>query len=375
MTATARLSRILFPLALLLSACHGGDSETEAVRPAMVVRPQGDGVAVAVFSGEVRARQEPALAFRIGGKIARRLVDAGDRVKAGQPLAELDANDVRLQLEASRAGLASAQSDLALAKAERDRYQTLLDQQLISRSLFDTREAQFQAASARVRQARAQANASGNQASYAVLRAPQTGVIAQRSAEAGQVVAAGQTVFVLAADGERDVAISIPELQVAQFRPGRPLVVELWAAPGQRLPAKLREIAASADPATRTYAARVSFASGAMSADVGQSARVYAPGQETPGLKVPLSALVQDGTQAAVWVVSPHDARVHLTPVRIGAYGDDSVPVLSGLKPDDWIVAAGAHLLREGQTIKPVDRDNRPVLLGAAATLATASAK
>ena len=220
-----RAIRGLLPLSLLLLAACGGEQAAEVARPALVVQPLSANPELSAFAGEVHARVEPQLAFRIGGKIARRLVDAGQWVKAGQPLAELDSSDVRLQDQAAGAQLSSAKSDLQLAKNELDRYKNLLDSQLVSRSLYDTRLAQYQAAAAKVRQAAAQANVSGNQADYAVLRAPASGLIAQRLAEAGQVVAAGQPIFVLAADGDREVSISVPENALSQFTLGRDLVV------------------------------------------------------------------------------------------------------------------------------------------------------
>jgi multidrug efflux system membrane fusion protein len=245
------------------------------------------------------------------------------------------------------------------------RYQELADKQLVSRSLYDARVAQLRAAEARVRQARAQSTESGNQVGYAVLRAPSDGVISQRLAEAGQVVAAGQPVFLLAADGEREVAISVPETGLERFAVGRELAVELWARPGERFPGVVRELSPSADPATRTYAARVSFAAPA-GVELGQSARVYARIDGDSRLRVPMSALTQKDGQAAVWVVDPKTHEVHLRRVAIGAYSEDGVPVLSGLRADEWVVAAGAHLLLEGQKVTPIDRDNRPVAVGAA---------
>lgn len=364
-----RLAPLLLATLGLLVACSQAP-EPETVRPALVIQPGADAGDVTAYAGEVHARAEPQLAFRIGGKIARRFVDAGARVAAGQALAELDPGDVDLQQDAARAALASAQSDLALASAERDRYKKLLDQQLVSRSLFDARDQGWRAAAARVQQARAQARVYGNQASYAVLRAPQAGVIVQRLAEAGQVVAAGQPVFVLAGDGEREVAISVPEQSLALFPLGRDMLVELWAAPGKLIPGKVREIAPAADPLTRTYAARVSFAAVGNGAEVGQSARVYARQGEAGTLSVPLSAIVDKDGATAVWVVragaTANRGTVHLTLVRTGPFGEERVPVLSGLKPDDWVVAAGAHLLREGQVVQPVDRNDRAVALAAA---------
>jgi len=360
------------PVWLLLAACSSTEPTTP-VRSVLVMQPGGAGQAITAYAGEVHAREEPPLAFRIGGKIARRLVDAGARVKAGQALAELDAKDVDLQRDAARAAWASAKTDLALAKAERDRYQSLLDRQLVSRSLFDAREASYRAAVAQERQARSQAAVSGNQSDYATLRAPHDGVIAQRLAEAGQVVAAGQPVFVLAVDGPREVAINLPEQDIARFKLGREMLVELWSAPGRRFRGQLRELAAAADPQTRTYAARVSFDSEGRDVDLGQSARVYAGQRADKALAVPLAAIVAKDDASAVWVVRPKGKAlvVTLVPVVIGPYGESSVPVLSGLRPDDWVVAAGAHLLREGQPVQPVDRHDRVVTV-AGAVAATA---
>jgi multidrug efflux system membrane fusion protein len=359
-------------LLLLLAACSG-EKAAEPVKPVLVVQPGAAGAGLSAYAGEVRSREEPPLAFRIGGKLARRLVDVGDHVDAGQPLAELDASDFTLQRESARAAVASAESDLALARAELARYKNLNDRQLVSRSLYDTRVAQEQAAAARLRQARAQASVAGNQAGYATLRAPHAGVISQRLVDAGEVVAAGQPVYVLAAEGGLEVAFAVPEQRVGEFRPGLPLAVELWAS-GQRLPGTLREIAPAADPLTRTYAARVSFDDAAAKADVGQSARVWARDRKDGGIAVPLPAIVELNGKASVWVVRhgsiEQDGKarpalvVRRVPVRIGPYGEDKVPVLDGLKPDDWVVAAGAHLLRDGQEVKPVDRHDRVVAIG-----------
>lgn len=368
--AVLRLPPLLVSLLLpvLLAACNKAPEPT-ALRPAMVVQASAGDLAYEAFAGEVHAREETPLAFRIGGKVAHRLVDAGARVKAGQVLADLDASDVKLQSEADRAQLASADSDLALARAELGRYKDLASRQLVSRSLLDTRQAAYDAAASRVRQAHAQLSAAGNQVSYTALRAPGNGVVTQRQAEAGQVVAAGQAVFVLALDGEREVAISVPENDIARFTLGRDLAVELWALPGKRFAGKLREISPAADPLTRTYAARVAFDAGDSAVELGQSARVYALAAENSGMRLPLSALTRAGSRQAVWVVDPKGI-VHLRPIETGAYSEDGVPVRSGLQPDEWVVAAGAHLLREGEQVLPIDRDNRPVQVAASVAAA-----
>ncbi|MBC3421565.1 efflux RND transporter periplasmic adaptor subunit [Pseudomonas sp. RW3S2] len=359
-----RASPLVLPLAcvLLLTACGQEAAAPAAPRPALVIQPQPTGASANSYPGEVRARFEPELAFRIGGKVSKRLVEEGQRVRADQPLAELDPQDVRLQLEANRAQMAAAEANLSLVRAERDRYQKLLDRQMVSHSQFDNAENLYRAGLARLKQAKAQFDVAGNQAEYAVLRAPQNGVIAKRQVEVGQVVAAGQTVFTLAADGEREVAIGLPEQQFARFTVGQAVTVELWSHPEQRFEGRIRELSPAADPRSRTFAARIAFTSTQAPAELGQSARVYIAHAERSPLSVPLSAVTAEQGQAYVWRVGK-DNRLERAPVRLGPYGADSVPVLEGLGVNDWVVAAGGHVLREGQEVRPVDRSNRVVNL------------
>lgn len=353
------------PLSLisLLVACGNGETVEAPARPAMVVQPLPAADAVDTYPGEVRARFEPELAFRIGGKIAKRLVDAGDRVRKDQPLAELDPQDVKLQLEAARAQLNAAEANLKLVRSERDRYKTLLARQLISQSQYDTVENQYRAGEARVKQIKAEFDVASNQAGYSVLRASQDGLIARRLGEVGQVVAAGQTVFTLAADGEREVLISVPEHALERFRIGQEVSIELWSQPDKQFPGRIRELSPAADAQSRTFAARVTFSDPKVKAEVGQSARVSITADGEVPLSVPLSALSAEKGTPFVWVIDPKESKVVRTPVRVGAYGQERVSILEGLKESDWVVAAGVHVLLDGQKVRPVDRDNRVVAL------------
>ncbi|MGD8219393.1 efflux RND transporter periplasmic adaptor subunit [Pseudomonas thivervalensis] len=351
-------------LAFLLSACGHDEPVPVAVRPAMVVKPEPSAQAMDSYPGEVRARFEPELAFRIGGKVSRRMVEEGQRVKANQPLAELDPEDVRLQLEATRAQVAAAEANLNLVRAERDRYKTLMERQMVSRSQYDNAENLYRSGTARLKQIKAEFDVANNQASYSVLRAPQDGVVARRSVEVGQVVSAGQTVFTLATDGEREVLISLPEQGFGRFKIGQSVSVELWSQPDQRFSGRIRELSPAADPKSRTFAARVAFTAGSVPAELGQSARVFIQTADTVPLSVPLSALTAENGATYVWVVNA-DNTLKKVPVRVGAFGEKTVPVLEGLSPDDWVVAAGVHVLLDGQQVRPVDRSNRVVNLTA----------
>lgn len=350
------MKRALFlaATATVLAACGGGEQAPDPVRPVVTVTVAPGAPATRdVYSGELRARIETDLGFRIGGKIAARLVDAGARVKQGQALARLDPEDARLAANAARAQLAAAESDSALAKAELDRARDLLAKKFISQSAFDARAAAHAAAMARVEQARAQAALSGNQESYATLVADADGVVVSVSAEPGQVVAAGQPVLRLARDGELDVVLNAPEGQVARFRPGDTVAISLWADPTRHFPGRVREVAGGADSVTRTFSVRVAALQVPPGARVGMTATVAFPGTTDAGLVVlPLTSLVRDGEAASVWVVDPKTSRVQRRAVQVGQYREDGATILSGLAAGEVVVAAGVHKLRADQPVR-----------------------
>ena len=365
-TACVRTTGLIL-LAAALAACGNGDKVPQPPRPVLVARADavtGHGAdGLSAYAGEVRAREEAALSFRVGGKLVRRLVDVGDRVR-GDLLAELDPGDLHLQVEVLQAQRTAAEAQLARARADHARTASLSRDQLVSRSALDQQTAALRAAEGQARAARAQLDLSRNQAGYSQLRAPQDGVVAGRQVEAGQVVAAGQSVFGLAADGGREVAFALPESRIRDFKVGQSVVIELWSAQGEQVPGQIREIAPAADPQARTYAARATLeGAAALRVDLGQSARVYIPvGLTGDALRLPLSALHRgDKGQTVVWTVDPKVRKARRVPVRIGPYAADDVAVLSGLKPTQWVVIAGGHLLHEGQVVLPIDRSNRPI--------------
>ncbi len=343
-----------FPAVIALAGCGNGAPPPDPVRPVLTVTVAPGAAATRdVFSGEVRARVESDLAFRLGGKLAARLVDAGARVRKGQPLARLDPEDARLAAEAARAQLASAESDLALANAEHERAADLLARKFISQSAYDARKTALAAAAARVEQARSQAAISANQASYTTLAADADGVVVSVSAEPGQVLAAGQPVLRLAHDGEMEVVVSVAESRVAQLRPGEDVLVFLWADPGNRFPGRVREIAGGADAVTRTFAVRVSVPRAPAAMRVGMSASAAlgaARGDDI--VLLPLTALVRDGEGAFVWVVDPKTSRIARRDVKLGEFREDGATILAGLSRGDVVVSAGVHKLRAGEAVR-----------------------
>ena len=370
MRALYRPGRLALALALIapalwLSGCSTRAETPDPIRPAIVARPQSAAAeSGVVYSGDVKARYESTLGFRVNGKIRQRHVDVGAHVKAGDLIAELDPEDLNLQAASSRATLTAAEADLALAKSERERYSALLQKHFVSATQFDAVDNKLKAATARVAEARAAQNVAQNQAGYSGLRADHDGVITAINAEAGQVVAAGQGVATLARDGEREVEISVPESRIGDYRKEQSAAIELWAESGKRIDGALREIAPEADATTRTFRVRVTLGESSADVKLGQTARVYFAGAgSTDAHMIPLASLYEKDGKPAVWIVDPKTKQVHLKPVTVTAYREQGVLLREGVAAENWIVAAGVHKLREGQPISPVDGGNRPLTL------------
>jgi len=284
-----------FALAVL-TACSRPATVAEAPRPVVVQKLALSSVSAgALYSGEVRARYESDLAFRIAGKVVERKVDVGAAVKPGQVLARLDPADAGLNAEAARAQLAAARNEYAFAKAEVERYRDLVGKNFVSRSVLDAKESSFTSAAARVEQARAQAAVAGNQTGYTSLVADQAGVITAVNVEVGQVVKDSAVVMKLARDGEREVLIAVPESRIGALRAIEHIEIRLWSQPDVALKGKVREIAPSADAATRTYAVRVSILNPGSAVQLGMTANVILPDADAAAgaLLVPASAVFE----------------------------------------------------------------------------------
>lgn len=355
-------------LALLaLAACAEREAAPPAPRPAVVMTLSHSAEAGALaYPGEVRARHEVDLGFRIGGKLVARPVSLGERVRAGQVLARLDPQDVQLAASAAQAQVAAAEADLALAQAEFERAKVLAAQQFISATMVDTRRTQLEASQARLAQARAQQGAAANQVGYASLLAPRDGVVTALPVEVGQVLAAGQVAVRVADPAALEVLAWIPESRIGQLQAGQAALVRLWHAPQKTYAGTLREVAASADGVTRTYAVRVALQNADAAFHLGATAGVAFPGTAElgQGFALPLSAVVRGNGQARVWVVDAQQ-RVSARPVTVLAFRDETAFVSGALQDGERIVTLGAHTLREGEAIQPLDA-SAPVALDVA---------
>lgn len=344
---------LLLSSVLALGACSRSEPPPEPIRAVKLLTVGVSPLTAQLeYAGEVRARTESRLGFRVPGKILQRQAELGQRVRAGQLLAQLDPRDFELAATAARAQVSAAQTQRDLAAADARRYEALKVQNFISGAELERREASLKAAQASLQQAQAQAASQGNQAAYTRLLADADGVVTGIDAEPGQVVAAGASVVRVARDGARDVVFSVPEDKVGHMAVGQVLSVHSWSG-GAPLSATVREVAASADPATRTFAVKAAIA-GDVAPQLGATVNVVPPAlsaQGVPAILLPTTALMQDGGGTAVWVFDATTSTVRAQPVQVATADGNQAVIASGLAPGMQVVATGGHVLSPGQKV------------------------
>lgn len=339
--------------ALLLAACSKPAPPEEPIRAVKVATVGLESIkSGAEFAGEVRPRVESRLGFRVAGKIVRRQAELGMRVRAGDVLAQLDPRDYKLAAQAASAQTSAALTNRDLALADFKRYKSLKDQSFISGAELERRESTLKAAQAQLDQAQAQLAGQGNQSAYTTLVADVSGVITSIDAEPGQVVTAGTPVVRIAQDGPRDVVFAVPEDKVALMTVGSTTDVRMWSS-NTHYQGVVREVAASADPVTRTFTVKVSLDAKDTPA-LGTTVSVIPQAFDRSGVqvvKLPTSAFRQDGQNSSVWVLDTATMTVKLQPVVIATADGNEVVVASGLQPGMQVVVAGVHVLSPGQKV------------------------
>lgn len=345
----------VYPLLAItaLVGCGKGQAPQEPVRAVKVLAVgAADAETNLEFSGEVRARIESTLSFRVAGKVLSRPAEIGQRVKAGELLAQLDPQDYRVTAEAAAAQLLAAQTNRDVAQADFKRYQDLHAQGFISVAELQRREAALTLAQAQWKQAFAQNSVQGNQSNYTRLVADGAGVVTSLDVSAGQVVAAGQPVVRLALDGPRDVVFFVPEDKLNLVKAGSKVKVRQWVD-GKVLEAVVRDIAASADSVTRTFMAKAALPKDATPV-LGSTVTVNVPlGKDVAPavIKLPTSALSHEGGATHVWVLDTSSMTVKPQRIEVSAPDGNDAVVSSGLQVGDQVVLSGVHVLTAGQKV------------------------
>jgi RND family efflux transporter MFP subunit len=352
------LARRLLPLAALLAiaAVAGCDRKEEAppdIRPvrAVTVEP-GPSSITNTLTGEIRARYESDLGFRIDGKIVDRPVDVGSVVKKGEVLAKLDPQPRQQDLQSAKADAAAAKATLAKDQAAEARQAQLLKDGYTTRATYDDAVASLRAAQSQVESTAARLQQAQDNLGYTQLLADADGVITSVSGNIGQVVAAGQAIVRLAQPGEREAAFNVPEAILAAARTAPPVTVALASNPAIKLVGQVRYVSPQADPTTRTYEARVSLPNAPPEMRFGATVTGSASLQSEALIELPSSALFEHDGKPAVWIVDAKAGTVSLRPITIARSNAQRIAIGAGLNKGDIVVTAGVQKLIPGQKVR-----------------------
>jgi multidrug efflux system membrane fusion protein len=345
----------LLTVAALAAGCNNKpDAAPEEVRPVRsTVVGTSNGSVGATYSGEIRARYESKLAFETSGRIVARLVEVGSAVKRGQPLMRLDPAQEALQVVAADADVDAKKSRVAQDRIDLQRTEALLARSFASQAEVDQQRLALATSESQLKSALAQQQIKVNQRGYTLLKADRDGVVSAIHAEAGQVVSPGQAVVTVAADGERDVVVSIAESRVDELKAAKTLQVSLWSLPGKTYAGTMRELAPDTDSVTRTYSARIAIKQPDAALRLGMTASVFAADVDgARAIRLPLTAIHNVNGQPMVWVVDVKTGQVSTRAVKLGAAQNDHVLIAQGLTQGETVVTAGVHMLFAGQKVK-----------------------
>lgn len=307
------------------------------------------------YPGVIVARHEVQESFRVGGRIEKRLVDVGDLIHAGQVLATLDEKDLRLSMESAQAERSAAVSNKEQAIAEERRYAILVSQKIVSQSEYDLKHLSAEEARARLEKADRALSLAESQLGYAQLVSSNDGVITKVSAEAGQVVNQGQSVVTVAREGIREVLVDIPERSIQGIKE-KTAEVSLWSNRNVRYRAMLRELSPSADPATRTYAARYSITDADSFAQLGMTATLHlSEVLSFNTARIPASALFNQGEGPGVWIVEPQTGKLMFRLITVDRYTERDAIVHGQLSNGDIMVTSGVQKLDETISVRLAD--------------------
>ena len=336
-----------------LTGCNEKKEETaEVVRPVKVVEiAQADTTRKLDYSGAVRARTEMNLGFRVNGKIVERKVDIGQKVKPGDVIARMDATDYILAVRRSQADLDAAEKQVQTTELARTRAQTLFNKNVTSKSQLEQAELSYEQAISTRDSAVSALSEAKNQVAYADLTSDMNGIVTAINADVGQVVSSGTPVITVAVDGEKEVQVAVPEMDIAQFKVGKDVKARFWSDAALVLSGKVREVSGSADQ-SRTFAVRVSVPNDPRVL-LGMTATIEALADNTqPYVSIPLSALAQKDGKQIVWLVDRSAGTVHSRAIKVADFADDGVRVADGLKAGDVVVAAGTQFMTENMKVK-----------------------
>ncbi|RUO99244.1 efflux RND transporter periplasmic adaptor subunit [Hyphomicrobium sp.] len=350
-----RAWQLLLPaVSIFLVGCGPeAESPNDQVRPVRTVVARKSELGETVtLTGQIQAENEVSLAFRIGGRIIERSVGVGDHVDPEQILAKLDPQDELNALRSARAALSAAEGQLVEAQNTYDRQSELLRRGHTTRVLYDQAQQSLRTAQSREDDAQARLEIAQDRVSFTELRANVTGTVTARSAESGEVVQPGQTVFRVARVEGRDAVFDVPAQIIHSAPPNPEITVTLTDDPSVKAKGWVRQVDPEADPVTRTFRVRVSLIDPPGTMRLGTTVTGSMRQKSVPAISIPATALTRSNGQPAVWILDPENLTVSLRNVEAVSFDPSSVVVAHGLSEGDILVTAGVQALHPGQKVR-----------------------
>ena len=349
-----RISKVIFSLGVLalLGGCGQDNAEPKQHSRVFVQTVQpADFAAAVTLTGDIQARVQTDLAFRVGGKIIQRMVDVGDRVSARQVLAKLDPKDLQTNVDSAQAQVVAEQARVKQTAAAFVRQEKLLPKGYTSRSEYDSAQAALRSSQSALAAAQAQLANAREQLGYTALVADAPGIITARQAEVGQVVQATMPIFSLARDGERDAVFNFYESMLEEPRTDAPITVSLLDDPSIKAVGNVREITPAVAADTGTVQVKIGLQALPKGMELGSVVSATANGPAKASIELPWAALTKDLSDPAVWLVDA-DGKAQLHKVSVARYLTGKVIISDGLKGGERVVVAGGQLLHPGMLVE-----------------------
>jgi len=338
-----------------LGACNEGKPPEAEIRPVRAIKVEHRVVSEPIIMlGQIRARDDISLAFRIDGKLIERLVGIGDKVTPGKMVARLDPQTEQNALQSAEADIAAAQAALNQAEKAEARQAELLKRASTSRVIYDQAVQQLQTAQAQLDSAQARQKTAYSRLKYTELQADVAGTVTAKGAEAGEVVRAGQMILRIAREDHKDAVFEVPGQLMTMRRLPRDPVVQIALAdnPAIKVTGRVREVAPQADPTTRLFPIKVALIDPPAEMLFGATVTGGISLNSPPVMTIPVTALTSSGGKPAVWVVEPASNTVQLRNVEIIRFDPSLIMISQGLRDGEVVVTAGANILHPGQKVR-----------------------
>ena len=303
------------------------------------------------LTGEVKARIQTNLSFRVSGRIIERSVEVGDHVTPDKVLARIDPAEQHADVTAAEAAARSAEARVRQTASAFERQKTLIKDGFTTQRDYDQAEEALRTAQGSLEAARAQLGSARDALSFTELRSDKAGIITARNAEVGQVAQAAQTMFSLAEDGQRDAVFHVYEAAFLHELGSPDIALSLVSDPKIVAKGVAREVSPSTDTASGTVRVKISITNPPPEFALGSVVFGCATQKPRQVVLLPAGALTSIDGKPAVWIVDAGTQSVALKPVSVASYETQSVVIDGGLEPGERVVTAGAKLLRPNQTV------------------------